>query len=479
VARIQCPNPQCKGVLTLTAEQAGKRVRCKLCGKAFVARPHEGVQPAPGQNPFDVARGDASASSSPPRLRLPPLPAENRPAKRSAPGIVWVLLAVLVFLVPVAGAGTFAALNWRRGLSETAGERFAAMQLGSKGVSIVLFEAYPDEEHGTDFQLLEEDSRNTDLADELGKTGSFSEAGLKRAAEVVKQTQEALIKDKKVPPGNIFLVGSAGLLATISSQRDLSPAEKNKRIAANKRRLSAIIEETVGLGVDFIDQHDEAQYEIEGLIRSRDLDVGMYIKVGSGETRGGYVKSGVVKPIQISGLNASRNHLLALEKRSPDEPIANLAARLGKDRLRPELRKEIAGDPELLKRSKVYLVGGMTWVMATCRHPKKCVARRGTYVKLSVEDIEEFRRNVTAERGHYLHRYKQPRDLTAAEEKELSATLKKQIDFFKAREDLVAGAEILYALAQELELENKTVWFHRHGHVVWMQSYIEEHAGLK
>ena len=349
------------------------------------------------------------------------------------------------------------------------------MKLGSKGSSCVLFEVFPDDEYENDFRLLEENGMKTELGADLGKTGTFSDEGLAKAAKEVEKFYNLLTQEKGVSPDNIFLVASTGLLEAVRKRADLSEAKKTDLIKENRRRLTAVIKEKVGLTVAFIDQNDEDQYEIEGLIRSRDRETaGMYLNVGSGATRGAYVKSGVIKQIKLSGVTAARERLLALQKESPDEA----GARLGKDDLRPALRKQIAKDPELKKRQKVYLVGGITWVMATCQHPKKCLAKRGTYIKLGVEDIEAFRKNVAGP-GHYLKRCKLPAGLTEEEQKELEATLKKQAGIFKTREELIAGAEILASLAVELDLEQKTVWFHRNGHVAWLQSYIEEHGGLK
>ena len=467
MARVRCP--QCKAVASLPDEAIGRRIRCTSCETAFAATPFAGTQKSADTNPFDYRRSAADTLvPPPPRVR-------KQQAARSGLGVGWVLAALAAFLLPVAGAAGFVALKWKRGKSgDAAGERFAAMKLGSKGSSCVLFEVFPDEDYENDFLLLEENGMKTDLGADLGKTGTFSDKGLAKAAREVKKFYDLLTQEKKVPPENIYLVGSTSLVSVVRKRKDLSEAEKTKLIAENRRRLAAVIKEKVGLTVDLIDQHDEDQYEIEGLIRSRDRDVGMYLNVGSGATRGAYVSSRTIKHVQLAGVTAARERLLTLQKESPDEAVV----RLGKEDLRPALRKQIAKDPELMKRQKVYLVGGITWVMATCQHPRKCLAKRGTYVKLGIEDIEAFRKNVAGP-GHYLERYKLPEGLTQEEQKELKATLKKQTGFFKTREHLIAGAEILYSVARELELEQKTVWFHRNGHVVWLQSYIEEHGGLK
>jgi hypothetical protein len=451
-----------------------------------VARSIDGVQKSTDGADFDLEVPSSSAATTPPPLppRTPPaLPGQKKPGpQRVGIGIVSLLLAAAAFLLPVAGAGTFAALKWHRsGSAAGDGDPYVAMDISSKGVSCVQFEVFADDDYGYDFRLIDEQSLKTELAADLGKTGEFSPTGVKKAAQVIKTFHDLLTKEKKVPPGHIFLAGSSGLMAPIRDRKDLSPAQKKALIARNKKLLADRIKEEVGLEVDFVEQHEEALYNIEGLIRSRDLDVGLYLDVGSGGTRCGYRdRSGAIKNMRVGGVTAFRGSIETMQKRNRNLALPELASRVAAAELRPALRAQIKKQPDFMEREKVYLVGGITWVMATCQHPERCVARRGQYVKLTTRDIEEFRKNV-AKPGHYLKKYQPPEGLNLSPEqkKELEKTLKKQAGFFPTREHLVAGAEILYALAQELELERKTVWFHRNGHIAWLQSYIEEQGGLK
>jgi hypothetical protein len=142
-------------------------------------------------------------------------------------------------------------------------------------------------------------------------------------------------------------------------------------------------------------------------------------------------------------------------------------------KVRPALREKLKADGEFQSRDQVYLLGGITWVMATTQQPRRCVGKAGRYVKLSVDDIEKFRSKVN-EPGHYLKNYKLPSGLSEEDRRELSETLERQASIFKTREDLMAGAEILHALAEEMQLGSKTVWFDRRGHVAWLSLYLEE-----
>src|SRR5262249_59871362 len=77
------------------------------------------------------------------------------------------------------------------------------------------------------------------------------------------------------------------------------------------------------------------------------------------------------------------------------DPFLAGVSRLGDSRLRPLLREQIKQNPELVKRQKIYLTGGVTWVMATCRHPKDAVAIPWQpSFRLTTRDIDNFRSDV-------------------------------------------------------------------------------------
>src|SRR4051794_20844051 len=241
--KVQCP--QCKAVAALPEELVGRRVRCKSCSAAFLADPMRASQG--GDNETDFT-GAVSATS----VNLPPLPSpERKPARvRQAPsggggsGAVWVLLALLAFFLPVAGATTFAALEWKRSpaeahaAEEAPGQVIATMDVGSCAVTLFVFKAFPSPDGGEP-ELLPLDNANaaTGLTDRMGATGSFSDEGLAKTVRAVKDFQEK-VKDKyQLTDDKILVVGSSGLLGPIRDDKKMPNERKLRLLEQNAARL--------------------------------------------------------------------------------------------------------------------------------------------------------------------------------------------------------------------------------------------------
>src|SRR5947209_373963 len=95
MARIVCP--QCRTASTVPDSYLGRKVRCKACNTPFAAADTQSV----------------TAAVPPP---LPASAAVTVVARRvgAGPGAsgLWAIVAVLAFILPVAGAGVFVALHW-------------------------------------------------------------------------------------------------------------------------------------------------------------------------------------------------------------------------------------------------------------------------------------------------------------------------------------------------------------------------------
>src|SRR5262249_22255151 len=176
----------------------------------------------------------------------------------------------------------------------------------------------------------------------------------------------------------------------------------------------------------------------------------LMIDAGSSGTRGGYLDvSGIYVTFDMPGGLAFAGRVKSQSRRSDDLPL--VASRLAGPELSVPLRKNLERKSGLVNRKRVYLNGGIVWVMATLIHPED----RSKYVKPSFGDFEKFH---TLVRQHY-PKFPPLQVTRGAEPKvreRVEADVARMQDIFQPTYRLVAGAEILKVLAAELKLgDNK------------------------
>jgi hypothetical protein len=390
-------------------------------------------------------------------------------------GVFWVFAAAVVFLVPIGATTAFAALNWKRGAPAAAesaapSRTVVAMEVGSTAVNMAVFDVYPGDEGEPEVRFLAQQNAKTNLAEGMSKTGEFNPKGVDLTVKAVRDFRSQLEgQGLTIPPENFILVGSGGLMGAVRDRKDLTPKERSRLVLKNRALLRSRLQEEAGAEIDFIEPHEEASFQIYGVMRPRDWDEGLYVDVGGGGTRCGYRdRSGPIRTMAFPGLRAVRDRVAAGEK----------ASAVVDARVRPALRDKLKTDPEFQRREQVYVLGGITWVMVTTQKPTKLAStiRGPSFVKVSAEDVVAFHKKVNEE-GYYLDRFVVPANLDDEAKKDMTETVARMKKIFPTREDLVAGAEILLALVEEMELERKTLWFNRMGHLAWLSRYLEEAPG--
>jgi hypothetical protein len=475
VAKIMCPNEDCKTVSHLPDAYLGRRVTCKKCKTSFVASVLSEAPTAPSPSSSEVltvvarrvgAKGPGLRTNVPEKES--PLPGQELrtapPARRTA----MMVAAALSLLLPIMAASGFVA--WKgfgKPGEEGAGETYAAIEIGSKGVKYVPCRIYPS---GDIEPLLNTDPENTNIVWEMGKTGYFDPEGLKTTVKVVAKFHELLEKQHQVAPDRIFVVGSSGLFGALESRKD---PEKTNLIEKNKTALDEAVQNATGKHVEFMSLDQEISFQLKGMVRSSDLDSALLVDIGSGGTRGGYLeeKTGVLRTLK--GLGVTPFYKDISSQVTPGDSFVKVAG-ASQRRLRQEFHEQTVKNPGLLERDKVYLSGGIVWVMATYRHPKE----RANRVKLDANDIDIFVKDVRSD-PNLLSSFTPPASLKEAERTKLESDIKSMRKNFNP-EQLIAGAEILEALSTELKLrEKKERWWFRHSHIAWVAAYVNEQSRLK
>src|SRR5262249_26038485 len=150
----------------------------------------------------------------------------------------------------------------------------------------------------------------------------------------------------------------------------------------------------------------------------------------------------------------------------------------GKEMLIPRIKENIERRKGLNERHKIYLFGAPVWALVTYMHPDQVTHRR---VSLRANGIQQFRSWAAETTPAAMRR----RALDSVDE-EQKEVLEKEIEkvegiFFRttAPDKLIAGAEILADLSDELNFDGKDLDFFRDGLYACIIGYIVKTSGME
>jgi hypothetical protein len=299
-------------------------------------------------------------------------------------------------------------------------------------------------------------------------SGDFPPQASTDAAKAITAALTRLRKDYRVPLDRIYLIGGSGLKAD------------------HPKDLVSVIRNTTGLELRFLDPSEEVQLSIAGTIprvikrNGTSLDnrnTSMLLHIGGSSTQGGYemlkysssdspafdfttmsLPHGVLSYAneinRVVGLNAN---LFAYAREVKASSAINF---------RQSLRKEIELKPGLMHRKRVYLTGNLAWAMATLMYPDN----RDPFVSITYDAIVQF-----ADRMARSPKELVSQDLTFIRERKLRLDVQQEIEQIKATflpQQLMAGAEMLKATAEELKWQEKQIVFARLGNLGCLSSFL-------
>lgn len=356
---------------------------------------------------------------------------------------------------------------------DAVGELYGGIEIGSKGVKATAIRVAEDEE-GYKVKLLYAEVVNTTLM-QL-KDNKFAPDVIGDTVQAAQKLLARMKDEHRVPADRLYIVGSSGLRAD------------------NPQDLVNAVRERTGKTMTFLDIDTEVQLSLVGTIPQRyrtrngwadNRGISMLLDIGSGNTKGGYqvirqmptgtpdydyVTVGIPK-----GTVTFTNEINQVSGGASDLAAFTQQARaLSGSSVRAALRKEMERKPGLINRQRVYLTGGIVWAMMTLLHPED----RRTFVPVTTAEIELFHRYATRD-PQGLQKLLNP-DLTKRiTNRQLRQEAEKELESVRnafTPKNLVAGAEILKAIAQEFNLEGKRIRFARYGHLAWILSYVRLQA---
>jgi hypothetical protein len=287
------------------------------------------------------------------------------------------------------------------------------------------------------------------------------------AAQAVSKALERLQQQYRVPTKHLYLIGTSRLGAD------------------HPENLVTIIKNATGLTLSFLDEMTELQLRVSGTVPKIGKDgdttidsrnTSALLHIGSVSSQVGYemmkysANSGPANDyvgIEIAyGVISYTNEILRAMGTDDQYAFVREVKASSAINFRQALRKELERHPGMLYRKRFFLTGNLAWAMATLMYP----GDRQPYVQVTYSDIAQF-----ADRLARSPREVVFQNLSFIHDRRVRQEVQQEIEEIKATftpQQLVAGAEMLKAAAEELRWKEKTVVFARFGNVSGILTYV-------
>jgi hypothetical protein len=466
---VNCP--KCGRALKTPEHAYGRQVRCKTCRHQFRLEPVipavTAVEPRPGEAIMESVPGIAQPGPTPVFDNGPPPrpPDPFRAFRRLIPAEqrTWIIRIGGILLVVAGGAAL--AFFLTRSKDGKYG-KYGGIEIGSTGIKMVVADFFSQGD-SWNYTALEKESDNAaKLGDALAPGNSAAEdESLAKALAKIREYFETIHGKHGVPAERIYVICSSGLFSKLEGQAKYEKQEK----------LQRLVKESIGKIMVPLDEAEEAKDSLLVCApRPEERSDSLLISITGGNTKGGYFDNdNIFKSMTFP--YGTKTYEKKVNQRPNNEGFSQAAHRLAAELLIPAINEGLRDDPGLNRRRKIYLLGGIVWAMCTYTHPNQAADLR---VRLLASDIKDFR----ARAG-----YKQPgqlaeaaMDLVEADKKEAAAKELAEVGkVFKDERQLIAGAEILAALAAKYDFGGKDLVFFRDGQYAWTIGYIVKKVGIE
>ncbi|MGH9834836.1 MAG: hypothetical protein ACREBD_11665 [Blastocatellia bacterium] len=299
------------------------------------------------------------------------------------------------------------------------------------------------------------------------REAKFPPEYIREVAQSVQKMSEKLQRDFRLLPEQIYVVGLSDLTVQ------------------NRDELAREIRDRLGKEVAFLDTESEIQLGIAGTVPRRykfngkwydNRSISMLLDISNSNIRGGYqqliqTQRGGTEYDYVTWDIPRGTTSLAVEVANAIGPNADLQTYANRASLisgsyRVLARMESAKKPGLMTRRKVYLTGSIVWALACLLHPED----QRSYVPITIDDIDNFYRRAITDPDALLNPdLSKITDVNVRNEARRSREAVKAVHTAKS---LVAGAELLKALASELKLADRTILYARYSYLARILSYV-------
>ncbi len=355
-------------------------------------------------------------------------------------------------------------------LSNAPGEFYGGIEISAEGVKAVALRVSQNEEEPGFKLAYSEIIRLT-----LGRTssGEFAPEASAEAAQAVLTLLSRLRQQYRVPPECIYFIGDSRLGAD------------------HPKDLISAISNATGLMLTFLDAATEAQLSIAGTI-PRIWKVGaasvdnrktsVLIDIGNIGVQGGYelIKYSpsdspafdfAVMSLPQGTVSYANEVSRAVGENSGLSTFTRQVKASGAASFRQALRREMESKPGMIYRKRVFLTGNIVWAMATLLYPED----RQAFVPLTYEDIAQFADKAARSPKELINP-----NVSFIRDRKLRQEIEQEMEAIRntfTPQQLIAGADLLKATADELKWPEKKIWFARLGHLGCILSYIRLQIG--
>jgi hypothetical protein len=286
-------------------------------------------------------------------------------------------------------------------------------------------------------------------------------------AKIVQVYAETLHKEYQIPLNQIYVIGISDL------------------VTQNPDALKNEIYGRTGITINFLNAEAEIQLAIAGVIPRRyqlnnkwydNRGISSLIDLGIASTKGGYQQlkqSDSGRPgydfstWDISkGVVTFANEVNKVAGDNADyKTYAKHAAAMSIS-FKEQIRTEVIRKPGILTRKKLYLTGGIVFAMMTLMHGED----QRAYIPITLDDINAFHDRAVSDPESLFNQ-----ELSKIRDEKLRDELRKAHEAVRQTftpKTLIAGAELLRALAAELNLWDKRVLYPRHAQLARILSYV-------
>jgi hypothetical protein len=332
-------------------------------------------------------------------------------------------------------------------------QEYGGIEIGAKGIKRVVGTIGPN----GNFEPVPsfEQSENVSLSGGLegeGNEKQFREDILGAAAEVIAN----FIKDfesRKVQRKNIFVAVSSGLAGAAGAKDGESNAALNQ--------LKAKVKEVTELEAHVIAGDREAWLTFEGLVTTNDQSSTFVIDVGGGNTKLAGADKKLARVVNY-GSNSFAKKYADAEKPGGLEPI------------RKELEAAIAS-MHVRGIKKVYVSGGIAFVLAVLKDPVDVTKKKRGTVALSLGDIQAWRDKFNDQNMTKATLFDKLIEVNK-NNGDVAETLRTAKNVYDM-EQLRAGRWLLEELVRLVSQDEKvTVAFNGKGQTAWLEGFIKASA---
>lgn len=282
----------------------------------------------------------------------------------------------------------------------------------------------------------------------------------------VTRLRELMMKDFHMPAEQIYVVESSGLL------------KEPKEALHDKLPDNTPIYE--------MPSNKESEFVFKGIVPGKRMGLNevVVLDIGSGNSKGAYLTQNT-PPLSFDTFNVPLGtgtfaKLIKGEQKNGDN-FMSVALSVTADKLLPPLRAEVRNNPGMQNCTRLYLAGGLPYVMSTLLHPDQVVkkdrddhsgTKNSDWMDLSAADIDKFYEIATTDPASLLK--PDLSKIAAADRAEVEKEVNNAIKIFN-QDELAAGAILLKTFMDEMNGSRKTkIAFSRAALYAWPQGFVAD-----